>query len=71
MGRLLDDFETRFESHSNPERKNLLHKLVKEVRVQSKTTAEVWYAFPRPQVRGGAFVDSQIWLRALVSLRAA
>jgi hypothetical protein len=44
---------------------------VKEVRVQSKATAEVWYAFPRPQVAKGAFVDSQIWLRGLVSVRTA
>ena len=62
MGRLLTDFEQRFESHSNPERKHLRHNLVKEVRVQSKATAEVWYAFPRPQVAQGAFVDSRIWL---------
>ena len=48
VGRLLDDFEHGFESHSNAERKHLLHKLVKEVRVQSKVATEVWYAFPRP-----------------------
>jgi site-specific DNA recombinase len=71
VGRLLDYFEHGFESHSNAERKHLLHRLVKEVRVHSKVSAEVWFAFPRPQVRGGAFVDSQIWLRPLVSLQAA
>ena len=66
---MLQDFERRFESDSNPERKHLLHRLVKEVRVQSKSTAEVWYAFPRPPATDGRFVDSQIWLGALVSLR--
>ena len=62
VGRLLADFERRFKSDSNPERKHLLHKLVKEVRVQSKSTAEVWYAFPRPPAAEGRFVDSHIWL---------
>ena len=60
--RLMDDFEQQFASNSNPERKHLLHKLVKEVRVQSKDAAEVWYAFPRPRVTTGPFVDSPIWL---------
>jgi len=46
----------------NSERKHLLHKLVKEVRVHSKNAAEVWYAFPRPRVTAGPFVDSPIWL---------
>jgi hypothetical protein len=45
--------------------------LVKEVRVQSKTRAEVWYAFPRPRTEEGVFVDSQIWLRVLVSVRTS
>ena len=62
VARLLQDFDRRFESDSNPERKHLLHKLVKEVRVQSKSTAEVWYAFPRPPAPEGRFVDSHIWL---------
>jgi hypothetical protein len=30
---ILQDFDRRFESDSNPKRKHLLHKLVKEVRV--------------------------------------
>ena len=64
VARLLQDFERRFESDSNPERKHLLHKLVKEVRVQSKSTAEVWYAFPRPPAPEGRFVDSHIWLHS-------
>ena len=59
---LMDDFERGFESESNAERKHLLHKLVKEVRVQSKDQAEVWYAFPRPKAQDPAFVDSPIWL---------
>ncbi|MEP7029211.1 MAG: recombinase family protein, partial [Candidatus Eisenbacteria bacterium] len=45
---LLADFERGFESELNAERKHLLHRLVKEVRVQSRDTAEVWYAFPQP-----------------------
>ena len=31
----------------------------------------VWYAFPRPKTSEGAFVDSQIWLGGLVSVRIA
>jgi len=66
---LLQDFDRRFESDSNPERKHLLHQLVKEVRVHSRDTAEVWYAFPQPAEREGRTVDSHIWLGGLVSVR--
>jgi site-specific DNA recombinase len=54
---LLDDFDRLFEAGSNPIRKNLLHKLVKEVRVHSKSEAEVWYRFPRP-VEAASATDS-------------
>jgi site-specific DNA recombinase len=59
---LMDDFERVFESGLNAQKKHLLHRLVKEVRVQDRETAEVWYAFPQPVVRGDRTVDSHIWL---------
>jgi len=59
---LMDDFERVFESGLNAQKKHLLHRLVKEVRVQSRDTAEVWYAFPQPAEREGRTVDSHIWL---------
>jgi hypothetical protein len=68
---LMDDFERVFESGLNAQKKHLLHQPVKEVRVKSRDTAEVWYAFPQPAVRGGRTVDSHIWLRRLVSVRTA
>ena len=46
---LLDDFEAVFESGSNPQKKHLLHRVVKEVRVHSKTSAEVVYLVPQPR----------------------
>ena len=51
--------------------KHLLHELVKEVRVQDRDTAEVWYSFPRPATPDQRTVDSHIWLRGLVSVRTA
>ena len=68
---LMNDFERVFKSGFNAQKKHLLHRLVKEVRVQSRDTAEVWYAFPQPVVRGDRTADSHIWLRGLVSLRTA
>jgi hypothetical protein len=59
---LMDDFERVFESGLNPEKKHLLHRLVKEVRVQDRDTAEVWYSFPRPAAPDQRTVDSHIWL---------
>src|SRR5690349_11116104 len=50
---LLDDFDRLFDAGSNPIRKNLLHRLVKEVRVHSKREAEVLYRFPLPAGLGG------------------
>ena len=52
-----------FESDLAPERKHLLHRLVKEVRVQSRDTAEVWYAFPQPV---GA---ARVWQGSSVKVR--
>jgi site-specific DNA recombinase len=68
---LMDDFERVFESGLNQQKKHLLHRLVKEVRVQDRDTAEVWYAFPRPAAPDQGTVDSHIWLRALVSVWTA
>src|SRR5688572_10470327 len=49
---LLDNFDAVFESGTNPQKKHLLHRLVKEVRVHSRDRAEVWYAFPQPDGPG-------------------
>jgi hypothetical protein len=68
---LIDDFERVFESHPNAQRKHLLHRLVKEVRVQDRDTAKVWYSFPRPAASDQRTADSHIWLRGLVSVRTA
>ncbi len=70
VARLLADSERWFESHLDSERKRLLHRLVKGVRVQSRDTAEVWYAFPRTPAGEGRTAHSHIWLGALVSMRA-
>ena len=59
---LMDDFERVFESHPNAQRKHLLHRLVKEVRVQDRETAEVWYSFPRPAAANERTAHSHIWL---------
>jgi site-specific DNA recombinase len=68
---LMDDFERVFESGLNAQKKHLLHRLVKEVRVQDRNTAEVWYQFPRPAAANERTAHSHIWLRALVSVRTA
>jgi hypothetical protein len=57
---LMDDFERVFESGLNAQKKHLLHRLVKEARVQDRGTAEVWYSFPRPAVPDPRTVDSHI-----------
>ncbi len=44
---LLDNFEQVFATATNPQKKHLLHELVKEVRVDSKESVEVWYRFPQ------------------------
>jgi site-specific DNA recombinase len=45
---LLDDFEAVFDSATNPQRKHLLHQVVKEVRVHGKLSVEVTYFVPQP-----------------------
>jgi hypothetical protein len=50
---LMDDFEAVFDSGTNAQKKNLVHMLVKEVRVHSRDEAEVWFTFPRPQEPDG------------------
>ena len=58
----MDDFERVSESGLNAQKKHLLHRLVKEVRVQDRDTAEVWYSVPRPAAPDQGTVDSHIWL---------
>ncbi len=45
---LLDNFDSVFESGTNPQRKHLLHQLVKEVRVHGRRSVEVTYFVPQP-----------------------
>jgi len=55
---LLDNFEAVFESGTNPQRKHLLHRLVKEVRVHGRLSVEVTYFVPQPGP-GGSPVRTQ------------
>src|SRR5687767_1827774 len=57
------------ETESNPERRHLLHNLVKEVRVPSTPTTDVWYGFPRLPAAEDRFVDSHRWLPGLPRVR--
>ncbi len=66
---LLDDFEKVFATATNPQKKHLLHELVKEVRVDSKESVEVWYRFPQKATgpAGADPVRTQPHLARLVS----
>ncbi len=55
---LLDNFEEVFESGTNPQRKHLLHQMVKEVRVHGRTSVEITYFVPQPDP-GGSPVRTQ------------
>ena len=55
---LLDDFEKVFESGTNPQKKHLLHQVVKEVRVHGRQSVEVTYFVPQPGP-GGSPVMTQ------------
>jgi hypothetical protein len=43
---LIDDFEKVMAAGTNPQRKHLLHRLVKKVLVRDRGSVEVWYALP-------------------------
>jgi site-specific DNA recombinase len=46
---LMDHFEKVMAEGTLAQKRDLLHRLVKEVRVQDRRTIEVWYALPNPQ----------------------
>jgi hypothetical protein len=43
---LLDEFERVIAEGTNPEKKDLLHRLVKKVLIHDRGTIEIWYALP-------------------------
>ena len=58
---LPDNFEQVIVAGINPQKKHLLHQLVKKVLIHSRDTIEVWYCLPNPQ----RFANCNIWLRVL------
>jgi hypothetical protein len=55
---LIDDFEQVMAAGTNPQKKHLLHQVVKKVLVHDRLTVEVWYGLPYPS----RLADSHIWL---------
>ncbi len=55
---LVENFEEVMAEVPNPQKKHLLHRLVKKVLVQDRRTVEVWYGLPNPQ----RFEDWNKWL---------
>jgi len=45
---LVDDFEKVMAEGTNPQKKDLLRRLVKKVLVHDRRTVEVWYGLPNP-----------------------
>ncbi len=46
LARLVDNFEDVMAEGTNPQKKDLLRRLVKKVLVHDKRTIEIWYALP-------------------------
>ena len=55
---LVENFERVMGEGPAPQKKHLLHRLVKKVLVQDRRTVEVWYGLPNPQ----RFEDWNKWL---------
>ncbi len=55
---LVDNFERVMAESPNPQKKHLLHRLVKKVLVHDRRTLEVWYALPNRR----GFEDWNKWL---------
>jgi len=55
---LMDDFEQVMAAGTNPQKKHLLHQVVKKVLVHDRLTVEVWYGLPYPS----RLADRHIWL---------
>jgi hypothetical protein len=60
---ILDHSEEAINYDTLANKRNLLHRLVKEVRIRSRGTIEVWYALPTP----ARFEDWRKWLPGVVS----
>ncbi|MEE9226513.1 MAG: recombinase zinc beta ribbon domain-containing protein, partial [Acidobacteriota bacterium] len=55
---MMDNFEEVMAAGTNPQKKDLFHKLVKKVLVHDRRTVEVWYGLPNP----GRFEHWNNWL---------
>ncbi len=55
---IVDNFERVMAEGANPQKKHLLHRLVKKVLVHDRRTLEVWYALPNRR----GFEDCNKWL---------
>ena len=49
---LLAEFDAVFASGTNPQKKHLLHHMVKKVLVHDRKPTEVWYSWPGPSPNG-------------------
>ena len=58
LGALMENFERVMAEGPNPQKKHLLHLLVKKVLVHDRRTVEIWYGLPNPQ----PFEDWNKWL---------
>jgi len=55
---IVENFERVMAESANPQKKHLLHRLVKKVLVHDRRTLEVWYGLPNRQ----GFADCNKWL---------
>lgn len=46
LSSLLDNFEEVIAAGTNPQKKHLLHRLVKKVLIHDRRTIEIWYGLP-------------------------
>ena len=58
LGGLVENFERVMAEGPAPQKKHLLHRLVKKVLVHDRRTVEIWYGLPNPQ----RFEDWNKWL---------
>ena len=58
LAAIVENFEQVMAESANPQKKHLLHRLVKKVLVHDRRTLEVWYALPNRR----GFADCNKWL---------
>jgi len=63
LASIVENFEQVMAESANPQKKHLLHRLVKKVLVHDRRTLEVWYGLPNRQ----GFADCNKWLRVLAT----